>query len=106
MSEPNHPLPEQSAIDASITPRPHGQWPEQGNSTTSKLGDLCQKCRKRPSTTQWVGDGGALAYTHGFYELWCDVCVLTEQLKHARATARRIPVLERKLAAAKKGKRS
>lgn len=72
-----------------------------GTITVPRLGDPCQRCRKRPSTTNWVGEGGWLAQTHGFSQLWCDVCVLAEQLKYARKLARKIPSIERKLAKAK-----
>lgn len=75
-----------------------------GTYIAPKIGDPCQNCGKRPSTKQWIGDGGALAMTHGFYKLWCDVCVLTAQLKHARAQAKKIPDLERLLRNAKRRK--
>lgn len=92
-----------SGTTVSNSPLSRNSWGD--TYTPPKLGDPCQKCRKRPSTHSWIGDGGGLALSHGFYQLWCDVCVFTEQLKHAKAAARRVPVLERKLARAKARKR-
>lgn len=63
----------------------------------AKIGDPCAKCGERPSTMVWADDGGALAYSHGFYTFWCDVCALTAQLEHAKERAALIPELERKL---------
>jgi hypothetical protein len=59
---------------------------------------ICQHCHKRRSTTEWVGDGGSLAYVHGFAKRWCDVCALEAQLDYARQAAERIPDLEARLA--------
>jgi hypothetical protein len=62
------------------------------------MGGLCANCGKRPATIDWVGNGGALAISHGVYERWCEVCALTAQLEHAQKMAGRIPDLERRLA--------
>ncbi len=45
--------------------------------------DLCQHCRERKATINWVGKGGMMDYIHGGYERWCEFCVLKEQLKYA-----------------------
>lgn len=63
-----------------------------------KLGDPCQRCHLYPSTTHWMGAGGFLDYTHGFYQLWCTRCVLEAQLKFALASALRVPRLLLRLA--------
>ena len=63
----------------------------------AKTKQLCQHCHKREASVQWVGDGGIIAMTHGMYENWCDFCATTEQLKHARRSAKHIPRLEKKL---------
>lgn len=59
---------------------------------------LCPKCEQRPGTEIWVGEGGTLAYVHGFHAYWCKPCVVTEQLAYARKSAARIPELESELA--------
>lgn len=61
----------------------------------------CRHCHRRPATTMWVGSAGSLAFVHGLYEWWCQPCVLQAQLDHARDMAKKIPMLERELEAAK-----
>jgi hypothetical protein len=34
---------------------------------------------------------------HGYAVGWCQICVVTEQLRHAREQAARIPALEQEL---------
>lgn len=58
--------------------------------------DICQNCNKRPATTNWVGEGGTMAYVHGMYQRWCDYCATKEQLKYCKKMARAIPRLEKK----------
>lgn len=53
----------------------------------------------RPATLIWTGDGGFLAFNHGMYEFWCEVCALEVQVAHARDAAARLPELEQRLAA-------
>lgn len=60
---------------------------------------MCATCGKRPGTETWVGEGGALAFNHGFYQMRCKVCCVTDQLDYARKCAADIPELERELAA-------
>lgn len=60
--------------------------------------EICQHCGKRKATINWVGIGGVLDFVHGNYQRWCNYCATKEQLKHARKAAKRIPMLERKLA--------
>ncbi len=52
----------------------------------------------RPGTNNWVGDGGMLAFTHGWTQKWCDVCCLEAQLAHAYERAAEIPGMLAKLA--------
>ena len=59
--------------------------------------EVCVHCNKRPATTNWVGNGGILEYSHGMYERWCDHCCTFEQLKAARKAAKQIPTLEKRL---------
>lgn len=60
---------------------------------------LCQHCRVRRATLDWVGEGGTLGHVHGLYERWCEVCATTEQLAYAKRQAARVPELEAKLLA-------
>ena len=57
----------------------------------------CDNCKLHPATCTWVGDGGVLAWTHGFRQRWCDCCALKAQLNHARDRAAEIPKLEQDL---------
>lgn len=57
----------------------------------------CVNCNTRPATIWWVGEGGVMAWAHGGGEPWCEHCSVTEQLKHARDMAAKIPELEEKL---------
>lgn len=58
----------------------------------------CQNCNERPADSWWVGEGGTLAATHGFYAAWCMRCIVTEQLRYAKQLAATIPELEKQLA--------
>ena len=44
-------------------------------------------------------------YIHGNYQRWCDYCMAEAQLKYAKERAKRIPMLERKLARLKGGEK-
>lgn len=33
---------------------------------------VCVRCRENEGTKKWVGDGGILALSHGWYEMWCE----------------------------------
>lgn len=57
----------------------------------------CQKCNKYNATIKWVGEGGVLDFTHGFYQEWCKQCALKEQIKHCEKAAKRLPRLKEKL---------
>ena len=59
----------------------------------------CTKCGERPATGIWPDDGGSLAYTHGAYPHWCEVCILQVQIINCRQAAARLPSLEAKLQA-------
>lgn len=56
----------------------------------------CQKCGKRPGTERFATD--QTAFTHGWVQMWCVICVLEAQIKHAKERARKLPAMERKLA--------
>ena len=56
---------------------------------------LCQKCKKREATETYVDD--MMSFIHGWTYQWCNYCVLTTQLAHAREQALRIPILENEL---------
>jgi hypothetical protein len=59
-----------------------------------ETGSVCAHCDERPGTELW---GDALALTHGGGQSWCKVCVLEEQVKHARERAAALPGLEDEL---------
>lgn len=52
---------------------------------------LCENCGKRKGTERWVGDGGMLIITHGFYSMWCPRCVARAQLRRALSRTLQIP---------------
>ena len=56
----------------------------------------CTSCKKRKATQWFAVDGTAAA--RGYSSPRCDICVLEEQIKHARERAAQLPELERKLA--------
>lgn len=56
-------------------------------------GTLCVNCGK-PKATSWWSGTGVLAAIHGMAVPWCDLCIVREQLKHARERAAAIPALE------------
>ena len=61
---------------------------------------VCQNCgADRPLRD--FAEGGTMAWVHGVYARWCEVCILTRMLEFARERAAAIPELEKKLAAAK-----
>ena len=64
--------------------------------TMTDMLPMCQNCKKRPGIHNYSQD--ATAFAHGWYEKWCEICVLEVQVKHARAVADTLPELERKLA--------
>jgi hypothetical protein len=57
----------------------------------------CQNCNERDATQTWVGEGGVMAWTHGMYQYWCELCCTQAQLKYAEEAAARIPELKEKL---------
>ena len=57
----------------------------------------CQKCGIRPSTVNWIGEGGVLDWAHGMYARWCEICCLSESIKHNRKIAANLPKQEKKL---------
>ena len=61
---------------------------------------LCRSCRRREATVNWVGDGGVMAYVHGAYQRWCNVCAVRAQIAHAEEAAASLPALRAELAAA------
>lgn len=66
-------------------------------SDTGHATTLCANCKHHEATQRWVGEGGALAMTHGFYEMWCEGCVLRKQIDHAEHLIARLPDLKRRL---------
>lgn len=63
--------------------------------TSAKV--ICLNCNQAPATTTWVGEGGALAYSHGFGQPWCLPCVQRAQLAYAKKISATIPQLEQQL---------
>ena len=61
------------------------------------LEDLCQNCKHRLATENWVGEGGMIGYIHGMYARWCKVCVLEKQCKHIRDSIALLGQLEKEL---------
>jgi hypothetical protein len=59
----------------------------------------CEKCGKHPGTQKWLGDGGALAYSHGFWSWWCVCCALKAQIEYGEEIAARLPKLKEALTA-------
>lgn len=64
---------------------------------------ICQHCHRRKATTTWVGDGGTLAWAHGFSEQWCEICCVEAQITHAKKIVGGLEKLEKKLVKLKKG---
>lgn len=56
----------------------------------------CAVCGIREGTHRW---GDTLAMTHGTWEMWCEVCVVTKQLEHAENRAALIPELRARMTA-------
>lgn len=54
-------------------------------------GRECQRCQVREATG-WFDRSGVAG--HGFEQAWCEVCILAEQIPHARARAARLGALE------------
>jgi hypothetical protein len=59
---------------------------------------LCANCGQREGTVKW---GDALAVTHGFAQMWCEICSYEAQIKHAEERATVLPELRERLAAAR-----
>lgn len=55
---------------------------------------LCANCNKRKGTKAWVGHGDVVSFVHS---VWCEICVVDAQLRHAQERAAAIPELEAKL---------
>jgi hypothetical protein len=56
----------------------------------------CVTCGQ-PATTDWVGEGGVLAWTHGMSSPRCKRCCLVDQIAYARKVVARLPELEAEL---------
>jgi len=56
---------------------------------------LCQNCGLREATQTFAQD--EMSFIHGMSSQWCDHCVISTQLDHARRAAARIPELEEAL---------
>jgi hypothetical protein len=61
-------------------------------------GQVCTNdCDHLAEPTPWVGHGSAMDLVHGNYTWWCTCCMIDAQLEDARASADRIPQLEKDL---------
>jgi hypothetical protein len=58
----------------------------------------CDNCGQLGATIKWFGEGGTLAFTHGWWKPWCELCALKANLEYAEKQARRIPDLRKQLA--------
>lgn len=60
----------------------------------------CQNCLKREGTEIWLGTMSVYEAVRDIEGLpkWCELCVAEAQLSYARASAAKIPDLERKVA--------
>jgi hypothetical protein len=62
----------------------------------------CENCGKHRASMWWIGDGGGLALSRFYMQAaWCKCCTLKAQVKHARQLTKKLPSLEKKLAAVK-----
>jgi hypothetical protein len=61
-------------------------------------GDLCASCLQRPATMNWTGEGGTLAFVHGMYQRWCELCVVSAQVAYALKSQDGLPALKARLA--------
>jgi hypothetical protein len=64
---------------------------------------ICPNCNKRTGTVKYSEGGSALDFIHGFYDFWCEECVLTKQIAFAEERAAALPDLRRRLAAVAAG---
>jgi len=61
-------------------------------------GTLCENCNKNLATGRWIGQGGVLALTrYHMQRLWCERCMLTEQVKYAKGLSKKLTKWEKKL---------
>jgi len=60
--------------------------------------DLCQSCLQRPATMNWTGQGGTLAFVHGMFQRWCELCVVSAQVAYALKIQDGLPALKARLA--------
>lgn len=56
----------------------------------------CVHCKKRPATMTWTCC--TMAAVHGNYEYRCEICVLSEQIRHAVEVAETLEEKRRQLA--------
>lgn len=56
----------------------------------------CAKCHEREGTQKFGESGTMIA--RGFYEMWCERCVLLTQIEHAEQRAAVLPELRARLA--------
>lgn len=57
----------------------------------------CANCHIRPGTVDWVGENGMAGYIHGWFEKWCERCVLEAQIAYAELRAASLPGLRERL---------
>lgn len=63
--------------------------------------NTCKNCGRLGTTAHpvgiWAGDGGSLAYSHGLYTYWCELCMKQAQLAHAEKCAESIAGLKARI---------
>jgi len=61
----------------------------------------CEKCKKREATVKWIeyNTGAYLAFSHGMYSNWCEICAIEAQLKYIKSQIKEIPKLQARLTA-------
>lgn len=56
----------------------------------------CMQCKRRPATEVWACC--TMSAVHGQYEYRCEICVLSEQIRHALAVAETLAEKQAQLA--------
>lgn len=57
----------------------------------------CKKCGEREATQIMAGQGAVMA-ARGYFDWWCEPCVLEAQIKNAEALAAKLPEWKARLA--------
>lgn len=56
---------------------------------------ICQNCSIREGNMMWTES--TLHYSHGIYQMWCQLCVAKAQLQNAIKLSNTIPELEQRI---------